>query len=341
MMVNNNNINKSIAVQYLSFLKKEIAETGDKYSEVVDSFMYETALFRSEIDEKPRYSTHEVPRSLRRAYEWWRACEDALSGLKNLEDDPNYYNLSVEEQLKSLSRCLGYLNFLRRDSIEKLGRYELDQSINEAERFIEQIKFICSSQVERVGSVKKISIFLRKNTSIFDKNQYLAYVMRASEINQAIEISKTLGLTEKQAKYVAGIVKDLPFKELCSFVGSPKNSMGMLKKDVCRKLGFKPVGGEADNYNIKRLIYALDDTDTHRAAQIVLKGDIHQKTILAKVYRENKDIADFVRNDPDLLQLLTDKMEAQRNDRSLVARESNNIEESESQAMEANSNDRD
>ena len=298
---------QGIEIEEIKLLKNKLIELAEKLQTSIYNFFTETVEFNPHNEGKVGYHWNKMPLYLKKARLYKNIYIDAAFGLEKLEKNEEYENLSNEEQLEKVINCLKYINNTL------LSDYFLSGYTADIKKFTVIVETQQKLHSQRLESLKNNVLFLQKTLADnYRKNLYYSVLMDALNIDRCIEISKVLGLTEKQARYVGAIFQDLSFKELCEFVGSSRNSIGHINKEVCRKLSLQPVGGEADNYNIKRYITSLDPQNTFNAAKVIFEGSIQEKTALAKNYQENWDIAEFVKSDPELMQLVAEKMEQRK-----------------------------
>lgn len=292
---------------YLSDFKEQFIYMRIEVRDIILNFHDVTkqpySLYETEIPSLENFNISYYPSAIVNLFCLQLLLIDTIADFIHLEDDLDYQNSTNRQKQKLVQKCLG-------KSKVYLEAGELfDVDVSDLKSVTDNIKLLIDKYRKRIDSLINIILFYKD--ILADKYQKVSYrdiVMHSQDIEDCIEIAKVLGLTDKQAHYVGGIMADLPFPELCKFVGSKQNTVGKLKIDVCKKLGFKPVSGEADNYRIKHYIQSLNNPDALEAAKAIFQGNIDDKTELAKSYKENKDIADIVRNNPELLKIIEAKI---------------------------------
>ena len=158
--------------------------------------------------------------------------------------------------------------------------------------------------------------YFKENPDIANKllvnERYLPF-MEESQFKNYCQIGRVLELSSKQSRLFACIAMDYDRKKTIEITETSNNSLGSLKRDLGRKLGFNDELQVYKDSLIKELAQELENTATLDAAKKVYQSSIREKIEVAKEYAENKRIADMVRANPELLQMY-EQMNQSQND---------------------------
>ena len=127
-----------------------------------------------------------------------------------------------------------------------------------------------------------------------------------------IEAGKAITLNEKQAKLFASIAMEYDRQKTIKITETDNNSLGALKKGTGKKLGFNDELQVYKDPLIRELAEQLENPDVLEAAKKVYQSSIREKIAIAKEYAENKQIADMVRANPELLAMITQQLQQQK-----------------------------
>ena len=137
------------------------------------------------------------------------------------------------------------------------------------------------------------------------------------------EAGQLLGLTNLEAKYFAGKVLGFERSELVEVTGRNNKNVDALKHSITRKLNAKDKIPSARDSLIEKLAKTIIQPDSIDAARKFFNGDIDNKIKVVEEYQQNKQIADLVRNDPELMAQVEQKLLAQQQQKA----DAENLEE--------------
>ena len=144
-------------------------------------------------------------------------------------------------------------------------------------------------------------------------SMYPCIAMDTELENRYYQIGMLLGLSDKQAKYFSCKALGYDRETICEVTETKYRSLEGVKRDIGKKLGFGKESSEFKDTKMKELAEELLQSETLNALEKTYDSTIQEKIDIAREYRENKQIADMVRANPELLQAYQ-QMQQNQND---------------------------
>lgn len=149
-----------------------------------------------------------------------------------------------------------------------------------------------------------VDFSLKKYTLHTEMEKKISTEAKSDLFIKYYDIGILLNLSDKQAKYFSCKALDFDRDTICEITETKYRSLEGVKRDIGKKLGFSKERSDFKDRKIKELAEELAYPETLEALNKFNGNDIQAKIDVARKYREDIRLANAVRQNPQVWELL-------------------------------------